>query len=922
MVSITERIKNTDKIICRYLDQVDAASRGVISQDILSHLTDLVEHIMLRLYATDDYIDDTEENISHAIQHAQTDQNLKQLYRFHYFLQTITAHYALDEDNSERLMLKYYRYLIEIKNISRQYLGIRILHNLNKFPLNLDRSLQEYYGKIAEKVDRYYLHPTCANDRYYIQKIKPFFVDEQIYYEVTFTPANDWHNKTNRLIAFTKLQVMSNYACKFHLVSENIEILGTTMPISIIESWEISIRNCEFKNFMFLITGTYVNAHISEQRAICGFLTKTGYTLNEVINFPDNIYDQVTAGWKAASKTSVFTDVLSYCRRLIRGGASGQNVLRYLLFSMENVLIKDQRDTEKNSNLSNLFLKYGCLPFENMPYFNSLIGHPLKLGSVFSCIPAQNHKPEMLARKVKINTEVKGRLFTPVSEVEGSFQDIPKLVRDFRDALYYKHRDRSKMVIEDGQIYINGYKEDTCTIIRKLCELSQEGIPNYSDDVEFWLIFGGYPIDCDEKINILKQMFAESKVAIIYGSAGVGKSTMINHVAHYFEDKQKLFLAHTNPATDNLRRRVDADNSSFSTIAKFTKSYNMPTEYDLLVIDECSTVSNEEMVAVLNKATFKYLLLVGDTYQIDAIQFGNWFSAVQHFIKPSSVFELTKPYRTDNQDLLELWSNVRKMEDDTQGLINKRSLSLNVDKTLLTTINQNEAILCLNYDGLYGINNMNRFLQQNNPNPPVYWGIQCYKVNDPILFLESNRFSPLIYNNMKGRIVGINILDQGKLEERIGFDIELENKIDEDEAKWMDLQVLPSSTEENTVVRFEVNKIKSTDEDDDSNTSRTIVPFQLAYAVSIHKAQGLEYDSVKIVITDEIDELITHNIFYTAITRARKELRIYWTPEVEAKVITRIKPRDMTEDVELLKKYLPDLTTGQECSKQEDVNYV
>ena len=327
-------------------------------------------------------------------------------------------------------------------------------------------------------------------------------------------------------------------------------------------------------------------------------------------------------------------------------------------------------------------------------------------------------------------------------------------------------------------------------------------------------------------------------------------------------------------------------------------------KYDLLVIDECSTVSNEAMVDVLNKATFKYLLLVGDTYQIDSIQFGNWFSAVQHFIKPNSVFELTKPYRTDRQDLLELWSNVRKMEDDTQGLINKRSLSLNVDKTLLTTINPNEAILCLNYDGLYGINNMNRFLQQNNPNPPVYWGIQCYKVNDPILFLESNRFSPLIYNNMKGRIVGIKILEPEGLDQYIVFDIELEKKIDEDEAKWMDLDVLPDSTEENTVVRFVVNKIKSTDEDDDSSTSRTIVPFQLAYAVSIHKAQGLEYDSVKIVITDEIDELITHNIFYTAITRARKELRIYWTPEVEAKVISRIKPRDMTDDVEMLKKYL------------------
>ena len=72
------------------------------------------------------------------------------------------------------------------------------------------------------------------------------------------------------------------------------------------------------------------------------------------------------------------------------------------------------------------------------------------------------------------------------------------------------------------------------------------------------------------------------------------------------------------------------------------------------------------------------------------------------------------------------------MEDDTQGLINKRSLSLNVDTTLLTTINPNEAILCLNYDGLYGINNMNRFLQQNNPNSPFYWGINIHNLrNNP-----------------------------------------------------------------------------------------------------------------------------------------------------------------------------------------------
>lgn len=115
-----------------------------------------------------------------------------------------------------------------------------------------------------------------------------------------------------------------------------------------------------------------------------------------------------------------------------------------------------------------------------------------------------------------------------------------------------------------------------------------------------------------------------------------------------------------------------------------------------------------------------------------------------------------------------------------------------------------------------------------------------------------------------------------------------------------------SEDENKSVVRFYVHKLKSADEDGDDRSSYNVVPFQIAYAVSIHKAQGLEYDSVKIVITDEVEELVTHNIFYTAITRAREKLKIYWTPEVEEKVINRIKPRDISKDVELLKNYLTD----------------
>ena len=70
--------------------------------------------------------------------------------------------------------------------------------------------------------------------------------------------------------------------------------------------------------------------------------------------------------------------------------------------------------------------------------------------------------------------------------------------------------------------------------------------------------------------------------------------------------------------------------------------------------------------------------------------------------------------------------------------------------------------------------------------------------------------------------------------------------------------------------------------------------------MSIHKAQGLEYDSVKIVITNETEERITHNIFYTAITRTKNKLKIYWSPETEKSVLERFEVKNSNKDAYLL----------------------
>ena len=88
-----------------------------------------------------------------------------------------------------------------------------------------------------------------------------------------------------------------------------------------------------------------------------------------------------------------------------------------------------------------------------------------------------------------------------------------------------------------------------------------------------------------------------------------------------------------------------------------------------------------------------------------------------------------------------------------------------------------------------------------------------------------------------------------------------------------------------TLKTYEYDESKKGEDLDENLRLTSVVPFQLAYAVSIHKAQGLEYDSVKVIIPSNNAEKITHGIFYTAITRAKTNLKIYWSSETMHDVV-------------------------------------
>lgn len=894
MASVEQQVKSADSVICQNLAN-PVGDRGFLSQNVLGQLRNLVEGLAVWAHLDDRSTEFHYNQVGPALDAVKALAKFRLLSRFHGLLQASVSHYTLDRDPSERLMLKYYEYLLRTRDLAQDLLGIKILHNIEQFPIDLDPSLREYYEKIAARIERPKMMPSSRprRERYYIHSSRPFFISGRIYYEVTFYLAHNRTSKFDRIIGFTDIDVTDKYAASLELASDTIEVLGQTMPITLIRSWEVSIRPCEFDNFARLFDDSHgqVRTSHSEYRNLMRYLTTTRSSLLDLMDMTDAAYGSLRS-WAldGDQRSASIFPVLDRARSLIRNDQPGSRLLRYLMLRMNNRVIKGQFDVGPCSGLSGLRVSWGCRPFDTMPFCTSPRKHNPRFGDLAESLDARSRRHELLARRVRSNVEQRGVIYTPAAELE-DLGDVDELIARHNQMLppTERHAPR-KLAHENGHVFIVGYEDDTVSIIDKLREISASGVPEHSSDVQAWIGANPGAIDDPLKASALTELFEHSKVALVYGAAGTGKSTMVNHIANYFEGARKLFLAHTNPAVDNLKRRVQAPNTEFSTISKHVRNgASFGTTYDVLVIDECSTVSNASLLNVLEKTSFDLLVLVGDVYQIESIEFGNWFSIIRSYLPSESVFELTEPFRTTDQGLLTLWGRVRNLDDHIEESLSKNGYSAVLGDSLFQHRSDDEIVLCLNYDGLYGINNVNRFLQASNPNPAVAWSESTYKVGDPVLFNESDRFSPVIFNNLKGKIVKID-----RVPGRITFDVNLERDVTEFGALLAGLRYVEGST-----VQFDVFERGNSDDDDDSVT--TMVPFQIAYAVSIHKAQGVEYKSVKAVITDANEESISHSIFYTAITRARERLEVFWTPETQHRILSRLAVRENTKDEHLMK---------------------
>ena len=159
------------------------------------------------------------------------------------------------------------------------------------------------------------------------------------------------------------------------------------------------------------------------------------------------------------------------------------------------------------------------------------------------------------------------------------------------------------------------------------------------------------------KEQALKTVFVDSQILLIYGAAGTGKTTLINYISNLMSNHRKLFLTKTHTALQNLQRRIDnpGNDAEFVSLNSFTKKV-MLDDYDVIFVDECSTIDNRTMVEFFKKVgPDTFIVMAGDIHQIESIEFGNWFYYAKELIRGrGATIELLSTWRTQDTDLISL----------------------------------------------------------------------------------------------------------------------------------------------------------------------------------------------------------------------------------------------------------------------------
>ena len=370
----------------------------------------------------------------------------------------------------------------------------------------------------------------------------------------------------------------------------------------------------------------------------------------------------------------------------------------------------------------------------------------------------------------------------------------------------------------------------------------------------------------------------ENGVFVITGGPGTGKTTIINCILELLSRENDTVLCA--PTGRAAKRMTEATGAEARTIHRlleyegeesaFSRGEDNPLEAECVIADEASMIDLFLMRALLRAVEpGTRLILVGDADQLPSVGAGNVLrdildSGEVPFIRLTEIFRQSETSRiVENAHRIIHGEMPRLNEKGTDFFFERRSTFRETATSVVALASErlpgfmgyrekdrvalsvrNIQVLSPTKKGDCGVNALNLVLQEalNPPRkdrPQLVWGDTTYRLGDKVIQTKNDYQIAWVRGSGDDRKEGAGIFNGD-----VGFIIQVD-------------------PEENTLtVRFD-------DDKDVFYAEEALGSLELAYCLSVHKSQGSEFPVVVMPVIGGAPMLMTRNLLYTAITRAK-----------------------------------------------------
>jgi len=363
-------------------------------------------------------------------------------------------------------------------------------------------------------------------------------------------------------------------------------------------------------------------------------------------------------------------------------------------------------------------------------------------------------------------------------------------------------------------------------------------------------------------------------VSIITGGPGTGKTTIVKCICEIcnLQNKKFMLLAPTGRASKRLsestgyeaktiHRGLEVEMKSGHPSFKYNEQNKLPVQ--VVLVDEVSMVDSLLMQSLLKAINIgTQIIFIGDKNQLASVGAGNvladliasnvisYHNLTQIYRQSENSLIVTNAHKINNGELPEFnnssndffWENKQDPDeicDTVLELVTKRL------PQFLKTDAKNIQVLAPLKIGKAGVDNLNNKIQAIvNPSKFGEYSLEfervCFRVGDKVMQTQNN------YEMEWERSDGLLVTKgQGVFNGDIGI-----------------IEQIDRNTSETTILFDDNRRAKFLRED--------LYQLTLAYAITVHKSQGCEFDYVVMPLTAGANIIFTRNLLYTGVTRAKK----------------------------------------------------